>query len=106
MCEMYSCWPSCIAMGVAWLLIASALLFFAWNKVLVPLFAFKKGKFWQALLLLVTVCVLCLPCASKKHGQCGHGHSGACSTGHCEMEKKGDCCKDHAAGEAHDHGKK
>lgn len=90
MCEMHSCWPTCVAMGVAWWLIASALLFATWNKVLVPLFAFKKGKFWQALLLLTTVIVLCIPCASKK----GCPRAGKCESGHCEH---------HAGGGEEDH---
>jgi hypothetical protein len=55
---------------VVWWLVASTLLFFTWNKVIVFLTELKAVKLWQALLFVATVAVLCYP---RKYGRSHHG---------------------------------
>ena len=51
---------------IVWWLVASTLLFFTWNKVIVFLTGLKEVKLWQALLFVATIAVFCYP---KKYGR-------------------------------------
>ena len=58
---------------VGWWLVASALLWLTWNRVIGALFKTKAAQFWQAALLIATICVMCAPRYYMRHGNCGHG---------------------------------
>ena len=53
-------WWMCLMM-VLWSVVASSLLFFTWNKVVVYLAGLKEVKLWQALLVFATVAIFCYP---------------------------------------------
>lgn len=65
---------------LVWFALATYLLFYTWNTVLAPVFSFKKVKPIQALLVLVTLTVLCAP----KHFM---GHHMGCNKMGCHHEK-------------------
>ncbi|MEW6055549.1 MAG: hypothetical protein AB1540_02970 [Bdellovibrionota bacterium] len=84
----------CALICIAWWLVASGLLFLTWNKVVTAFTKLKPAKYWQALLLVATVCVLCAPRYYSKYRGCGS--VGSCAQGkHC-MHGKSDCCEGHA----------
>jgi hypothetical protein len=58
-------WKVLICVG--WWLVASTLLFFTWNKVIVFLTGLKEVKLWQALLFVATIAILCYP---RKYNRC------------------------------------
>ena len=62
------------AFVVGWLLVGSTLLWLTWNKVIAAHAKVKAAKFWQALLLLTTVLVLCGPKYLARH----HDKGGCC----------------------------
>jgi len=68
-CATSGCAISCIAIMVGWLLVTSGLLFLTWNKVMVPQFKMKKGSFFQALLIVVTLAAFCLPSKMNRRGK-------------------------------------
>lgn len=70
------CWVTASLIVIAWWLIASALLWMTWNKIIVAMTKAKAAKYPQALLLLATISfVICLPkWYSKRH----HGYGGRC----------------------------
>ncbi len=65
-----------VAYCVGWWLIASVLLWLTWNRVVAALTKVKPAKFWQAALLLLTVCSLCAPLYWARKHSCGHGGGG------------------------------
>lgn len=77
-----TCWLSCILLCAGWLLVSSALLYYSWNKVVCALTSMKKVKYWQPLLVLATISVLCMPCMQRKHGCCN------AKKGECPYEQK------------------
>lgn len=84
-----SCWLTCAGIFVVWWLLASGLLFLTWNKVIGGLFKTKPAKYWHALLLIATICCLCLPRAYVKMSEC-HRKSPCCLK-HCDRDgEKGD----------------
>ena len=70
-----------------WWLLASLLLFYTWNKVVVALFGTKQVKIGQVLLLLATLCILVLPCKvmmlKYHHGYKAAGLSAHSKCPHC-----------------------
>ncbi|MBI3533862.1 MAG: hypothetical protein HY072_00025 [Deltaproteobacteria bacterium] len=60
-CPLAHCWGYCVLSCIAWWLIASALLYFTWNKVIAYIVSLKKVRFWQALLFVAMLCVFCAP---------------------------------------------
>lgn len=84
------CWMTCAIVFLAWLLGGSALLMLTWNKVIAEFAKVKQARYWQALLLLGTVCVVfCAPRAymMKRHHGGGCGHSmGCCHKKTCPHE--------------------
>ena len=59
LCQYYWLWGS---LGVIlWLGLASILLFYTWNNVIVSLFSAKKATFWQALLVVALIATFCTP---------------------------------------------
>ncbi|MBI2605750.1 MAG: hypothetical protein HYW49_06685 [Deltaproteobacteria bacterium] len=75
------CWVTCTIVFLAWLLGGSALLMLTWNKVIAEFAKVKQARYWQALLLLGTACVVfCAPRAyMMKHHYGGHGgHAMGC----------------------------
>jgi len=89
-----TCVLSCIALCLGWLLASSALVYYTWNKVICTVTSLKKMKYWQPFLLLVTICVLLLPCSMRKgchQGKCAyeakHSAAGA-TTAEVEAPKK------------------
>ena len=73
------CAVTCVGIAALWILASSALLMFTWNKVITDIFKFKAVKFWQALLVVFTLGVMCLPSKVGKHRGCSnHG---------CPLEK-------------------
>lgn len=55
------CWVICILCAVAWWLFASGLLLCAWNSVVASIANVKKAKYWHALVVVLTLVVLCGP---------------------------------------------
>jgi hypothetical protein len=55
------CWAICIVCAIGWWLIASGLLFLSWNSVVAAIANVKKVKYWHALLVMITVAVMCGP---------------------------------------------
>ncbi|MDO8493790.1 MAG: hypothetical protein Q7S68_00435 [Deltaproteobacteria bacterium] len=49
-----------LAFFAGWWVVSSILLFLVWNKVVAALTNVKTGKFWQALLVVLTIAVLCI----------------------------------------------
>jgi hypothetical protein len=71
MCEYECCSPWCWAIGIlaaiAWWLFASGLLLCAWNSVIASIANVKKAKYWQALVIVLTVVVLFGPlCCGRR----------------------------------------
>jgi len=58
---MYHHPAMCIVTITAWVFIAALLIYLTWNQVFSFLWKFKKVKYWQALLLIVTVAFLLAP---------------------------------------------
>jgi len=84
-CPLYSAagrWPFCLISCIAWLLLASLLLYFTWNNVIGSLFKVKKAQYWQALLLVTTILVFCAPryikrnSCYKSQASCHHSQNG------------------------------
>jgi len=76
------CWFTAIGCVLLWWFVASALLFYTWNRVIASLGNVKKATFWQALLLVATLSVFCAP----RYLSRGHGFSGmygGCSGSSC-----------------------
>ena len=87
---MFSCYQTggacplvCIVSAIVWVLVASVLLCVTWNKVIVRVSNLKTAKFWQALLVVVTLLAFCAPrymMHKKGHGGwhkgCPHSLSG------------------------------
>lgn len=75
------CWVT-LACAVAWVLVGSALAMFSWNKVIAKVGSYKAVKFWQVLLLFVTIgVVFCAPRYASKSCMGGEGKS--CHSKHC-----------------------
>jgi len=55
------CWAICIFCAIGWWLIASGLLLWSWNSVVAAIANVKKIKYWHALLVVLTLAVLCGP---------------------------------------------
>ena len=72
-----TCALLCGLMALLWLLGASGLLYLTWNRVVAQVSKLKAINFVQALLVIVTMAVLCLP---KSWNQKGPG----CFMGGCE----------------------
>jgi hypothetical protein len=95
-----TCWLTALAFFLAWWLLASALLWLTWNRVIGGVAKVKQAKFWQALVLVATLCVFAVPRLYMMK-QCGKGHCRShCSQSHCEHGpgedgKKGDCPYSH-----------
>jgi hypothetical protein len=70
-----------VLFGLVWLLVGSGLLFLTWNKVICSFAKLKQAKYWQALLLLTTICVLCVPCHLRRHHHHHHHHADADNNG-------------------------
>jgi hypothetical protein len=83
----HGCWVLCLLSVVGWWLVASGLLFFTWNKVIAALTSAKQARFWQALLVVATLFVFCVP---RYMAQRGHSkYSASCQHSCCQ--KKGSC---------------
>jgi lysophospholipid acyltransferase (LPLAT)-like uncharacterized protein len=82
---MGGCWTWGAAYVMAWLLVASTLLWLTWNKVIKAQFNVKIAKFWHAMLLLTTIGFLVVPrfCMMR------WAHHGGCDK-HCETQDKHD----------------
>jgi len=74
------CMVMCTLLWVGWILVSSGLLFLTWNKVIAGIAKVKTVKFWQALLFIVTIFVLCAPRYYMMKRHCGH-------KGECTYEK-------------------
>lgn len=69
----------CWGMGLAWLLLATAFVKLAWNHVVSQVWKLKTLRYWQVLLVLVAIIMLCLPrMAYKKHMGCCHSEGKTC----------------------------
>ena len=78
------CWVLCILGAIAWWMFASGLLLCAWNSVVASIANVKKAKYWQALVIVLTLVVLFGPlfcgrraCRGMMRGkgrtmECGH----------------------------------
>ncbi|MBI4925126.1 MAG: hypothetical protein HY843_04305 [Bdellovibrio sp.] len=77
-CPLAHCWGYCFLSCIAWWLIASALLYFTWNKVIAYIVSLKKIQFWQALLFVAMLCVFCAPRYYFAH-KTWHGQKHHCS---------------------------
>ncbi|MCC7441454.1 MAG: hypothetical protein IT285_07465 [Bdellovibrionales bacterium] len=60
-----------IGVGTLWWVIASSLMYVAWNKVLVVMYKWPKAKWWYPFVVLATVVALSAPCmlAKRRHGR-------------------------------------
>lgn len=72
--ECWNCIPGCWAIyilcAIGWWLIASGLLLCSWNLVVAAIANVKKAKYWHALLVVLTIAVLCGPLFCGAHA-CG-----------------------------------
>jgi hypothetical protein len=59
-CSPWSC-VICILVAIAWWLFASGLLLCAWNSVVARIANVKKAKYWQAMVIVLTLVVLSVP---------------------------------------------
>ncbi|MBL4818504.1 MAG: hypothetical protein JKY15_04635 [Deltaproteobacteria bacterium] len=64
-------WTWIVPTAAVWWLIASALLFYTWNEAISKVTSARKIQFKHALLLVITMAVLCAP--SYMRGFCGKG---------------------------------
>lgn len=100
MCPMMGgCGVTFALVLLGWLLIASALVWQAWNRVICHVWAQPRTvRYWQALLLIVTVCVLCAP-RTMRHcgGHIGSGKDCCAENKECCQNGGQDCCKDKGA---------
>ena len=83
------CWTICILCAIGWWLIASALLFLSWNRVIAAIANVKQVKYWHVLLIVLTLVVLCAPLC------CGGAYCGDRWCDKADMDCYGDC--DHGA---------
>src|SRR6478752_5577524 len=95
-CQTHTgCCLMSIGIYLLWLLITSGLLTLTWNRVVNTIIKVKAVKYWQALLFLLTVTALCLPCAMKS--SCGWAKKDHCAYSNCHHSgeagdaSKGDC---------------
>ena len=85
---MKTCSTGCagtIIIGLLWLLASSGLLFLTWNKVIAELTKLKKVKYWQALLVVATICMFCIPRYCMKYR--AHGYQKDCHTKDCQPKE-------------------
>lgn len=61
------CTTLLILSGLAWIFLGSYLLFLSWNKVICYLSKLAEIKYWQALLIVATICFLTLPRFAYKY---------------------------------------
>ena len=92
MCK-YECGsPWCCVIGIlaviAWWLFASGLLLCAWNSVIAQIANVKKAKYWQALVIVLTIAVLCGPFVFSRHlgMNARHRHE------YCQRDMDKSCC--------------
>jgi hypothetical protein len=90
------CWGK-LLIFTGWWLIASALIFFSWNKVIAVLFKMKQAKYWQALLVIATLSIFCAP---KYFGKGHYGKRSGKGYHHSQ------CQKHSASGECNRHAQK
>jgi len=78
----------CYGIPILWGLVASGLLLLSWNKVVVPLSNVKAAKYWQALLIVVTLAVVCFApkMMMKKSSHYGHWNK-KCTGSTCPYSK-------------------
>ena len=84
------CWVTCLFMFLGWWLLASALLFFTWNKVIAALAPVRSAKFWQAVLVVATLVAFCGPRYVMKYKR----YYGGCQISQ-QAKMKADCPKCH-----------
>lgn len=75
----HTCNVQCWVWALGWLLLATAFVKLAWNHVVAQIWKLKTLRYWQVLLAIVAVVMLCVPrMAMKKHGEC-------CKGGQCDQ---------------------
>lgn len=72
--------------GLLWLFACSGLIYYSWNKVITTMTRMKAVKYWQVLLVMVTICTLCLPCSMRKYSRC-YGKKSCPMSQHCDHER-------------------
>jgi hypothetical protein len=71
------CWVLCILGAIAWWLFASGLLLCAWNSVVASIANVKRARFWQAMVIVLTLAVLFGPLFCGRHAlRCHRGDKG------------------------------
>ena len=82
MCRFDGCSAWCcvirILVVIAWWLFASGLLLCAWNSVVARLANVKKAKYWQALVIVLTLVVLFGPLCCGRHAWGRHRDGRGC----------------------------
>ncbi len=81
------CVFTCIALAIVWFFVGSYLLFLTWNKVVSQITKLNAMKYWQALLVIVTLLVLCAP----KYAYKMHHRMGYMRGADCPLAKTTDC---------------
>jgi hypothetical protein len=99
MCCSLGCWAICILWAIGWWLIASVLLLLSWNSVIAAIATVKKVKYWHALLVVLTLAVLCGPFCWGRHACRGmqwdrHSDSKGCCDERGHKAKQCGGCED------------
>ncbi len=71
-CSGGKCMTFMVGGVLVWLVVASMFLFYAWNTVVSAIFHAKKIKYVQALLVVATMFVLCVPRTLMMNHMCKH----------------------------------
>ena len=80
-CASGPCPIMMIILCLVWFLVSSGLLYYTWNKVITYLFNAKSVKFWQALLIVLTLGFMASPkLMMHKPAKWGKSH---CQTKEC-----------------------
>jgi hypothetical protein len=61
----------CVLAALGWWLIASGLLLLSWNRVVTTFVTVKKVKYWQVLLVVLTLAVLFVPLCHGRQARRG-----------------------------------
>lgn len=88
-CSIIGCWGICFLAAIAWWLFASGLLLCAWNSVVAKIANVKKAKYWQALVIVLALVVLCGPFVCGKHMCLKARHRDECCKSNCSEMKRG-----------------
>ena len=80
------CWVIRVLVVIAWWLLASGLLLCAWNSVITKFANIRRAKYWHALVIVLTILVLFVPFACRRHVGMNAWHRCGCGKPCCTMQ--------------------